>query len=511
MSVMSSSAASALVINDLTKSFGATRALRSISLQIGPGVVHALLGHNGSGKSTLIKTLGGYHAPDAGTIFVYGQELPPKHSGDEAHAAGLRFVHQDLGLVADLSVAENLALGASYKKAALGSISWRGQYRQASIELQKLHLRVDPRRMVQSLGPIEQTLVAITRALQDMDHHRGVLILDEPTARLPRSEVTRLLEIIQKLKGEGVCVVYVTHRLDEVFEVADEVTILRDGERVFSGAISETDEATVRSLIAGRKLTDSASVDRRSVAGDPMVAEIRGLTGPRVHDVDLKLHAGEMVALVGLVGSGRSELGRLIYGLQPATGGSVSVGGGPAVTKPTPGWAASAGMAYVPQERQSGLALPMTIAENLAVTSYAGLGRWYGVSQSKIAKMATRVVDRFRVKPAQPSAVVGTLSGGNQQKVALGKWVRLDCSLLIMDEPLQGIDVGAKIDIMETIRERVLARGGAVLWLESDIEYVPKYADRVLIMRDGHIAAEIPSQLVSREHILNALYGGEQQ
>jgi ribose transport system ATP-binding protein len=214
-----------------------------------------------------------------------------------------------------------------------------------------------------------------------------------------------------------------------------------------------------------------------------------------------------MVAIVGLVGSGRSELGRLLYGLQPTTSGSISLREGPRVAKPTPRWASRAGVGYVPQERTSGLAASQTIAENLAITSFGGLVGWFGVSSQKMLEMGRRVVSRFGVKPNDPTVTISTLSGGNQQKIALGKWTRLDCALLIMDEPLQGIDVGAKIDILKTIRERVLARGGAVLWLESDIEYVPAYADRVLVMRDGRIATEISSKPVSREDVLMALYG----
>lgn len=506
---MSNSSSPALVIKNLSKQFGATRALQSIDLRIEQGTVHALLGHNGSGKSTLIKTLGGYHAPDEGTIYVRGAELPPKHNGADAHSAGLRFVHQDLGLVADLSVAENLALGASYTTSALGTITWREQYRRTAQELHKLHLDLDPRQKIGDLGPVEQTLVAIARALQDMDRHHGVLVLDEPTARLPRSEVTRLLEIIKELKSEGVSVIYVTHRLDEVFEVADELTILRDGRRIFSSATGDTDVETVRSLIAGRGMTEPSAGKgtAKRERSDKVVAELHGLSGHRIQGVDLTLYAGEMVAIIGLVGSGRSELGRLIYGLQPTSSGTISIRQGGPVSKPTPRWASSMGVGYVPQERASGLSASQPIAENLAVTSYYGMVGWFGVSSQKLLEMGRRVVTRFGVKPADPTALISTLSGGNQQKVALGKWTRLDCTLLIMDEPLQGIDVGAKIDILETIRKRVLARGGAVLWLESDIEYVPAYADRILVMRDGRIATEISSHPVSQEDLLMALYG----
>lgn len=515
MPLTQASADQALAITGLSKRFGATQALDSVDFTVRRGTIHALLGHNGSGKSTLIKTLGGYHSPDAGEIVANGHSLPARHTALDAYAAGVRFVHQDLGLIADLSVAENLALGTSFQTVALGTISWKEQHERCRRRLRQLRVAVDPRTLVRDLGPVDQTLVAITRALQDMDHRHGLLILDEPTARLPRSEVMRLLGILRELKGEGVSMIYVTHRLDEVFEVADDVTILRNGRSVFQASVADTTETAVRRYIAGRDIgaaTAGAGDDdatRRRGIGDVLVS-LRGVSGERVHGVDLDLRAGEMVAIIGLVGSGRSELGRLVYGLQPLTSGTVRMGRS-TTTRPSPSWATHVGIGYVPQDRASGLAEMQSIAENLAVTSFGEFRNWLGVRGAAVARMARQVISRLGISPSDGTASIGTLSGGNQQKVALGKWVRRDVSLIIMDEPLQGIDIGAKLDILETIRKRVLANGGAALWLESDIEFVPIYADRVLVMRDGSIISELDRRPIEREDVLMALYGTEQR
>lgn len=507
----------ALAITDLSKRFGATKALDGVDFSVRRGTIHALLGHNGSGKSTLIKTLGGFHEADAGTIVANTRSLPSRHTALDAYAAGIRFVHQDLGLIADLSVAENLALGSSFETAVLGTISWREQYQRCRLQLQRLRVSVDPRRLVRDLGPVDQTLVAISRALQDMDHRRGLLILDEPTARLPRSEVMRLLGILRDLRDEGVSMIYVTHRLDEVFEIGDDVTILRNGRCVFTSRVAETTEAVVRSFIAGRDLLD-AEKSRVEAGGSEsrlrdghIVARLRHVSGERVRGVDLDLRAGEMVAIIGLIGSGRSELGRLVYGLQPLTSGTIQIEDAAATRHPDPRWAARHSVGYVPQDRSSGLAEMQSISENLAVTSVWEFKNWLGVRRAAIAAMARRVIADLGISPRRESAPIGTLSGGNQQKVALGKWVRRRVSLIVMDEPLQGIDIGAKLDILDTIRSQVLADGGAALWLESDIEFIPQYADRVLVMRDGAIVAELSSRPIEREEMLLALYGTEQR
>jgi ribose transport system ATP-binding protein len=304
-------------------------------------------------------------------------------------------------------------------------------------------------------------------------------------------------------------VVYVTHRLDEVFATADTVTILTDGCRVYSGPVARTSDAEVRRMIVGaRAATGPAAggvvAPAGRASGEPML-ELSGISGRRVRDVSLTVRAGEVVAVTGLVGSGRSELGRLVYGLQHAVAGTVRRGGRPVRTITTRAMR-RAGVGYSPQNRRESLLTGLDVGENLAVTSYAGLGNPAGLSRARIRRMAVEVVARMSVRPADPAGSVDALSGGNQQKVALGKWIRRPLRLLVLDEPLQGIDVGAKEEIMLAIREQAQSQGLAVLWLESDIEEVVKYADRTVVMRDGRCRAELPAG-ASRDQLLEAVYG----
>jgi len=511
MTAPSGAADMALSIRGLSKRFGGTNALSTVDLDLRRGTVHALLGHNGSGKSTLIKLLGGYHVAEAGSITVNGEPMPLRHTASDSDGAGIRFVYQDLGLIGSMSVAENMAMGVGYATSRVGSIVWRTQYREARRQLRRLNTDVDPRDLVHDLGPVEQTMLAIGRALQGVGHHRGILVLDEPTARLPQSEVVRLLEIVRALKADGVSIIYVTHRLDEVFEIADDITILQAGEVIFSGAAGTTNERQVGNMIAGRSLDDAtpprpvpqpAGLDRASA-----VVQVSGLSGRRVRSVDFEVQRGEMLVIIGLVGSGRSELGRLIFGLQPITEGTVRVGDAVPRSEIDPRWAAQQGMAYVPQQRDMGLVLGESIAENLALTSLKQFLRRFAVRSPLVNEMARGLIKKLGIVSRDERQMVNSLSGGNQQKVALGKWIRNDLKLIIMDEPLQGIDIGAKIDILRSIRSSVLDRGGAAIWLESDIEFVPDYADRVLVMRDGCITHELTHKPISLDEMMMALYG----
>lgn len=500
-----------LAIRGLAKHFGATRALTDVDLSIRSGTVHALLGHNGSGKSTLIKILDGYYVADSGKISINGEDLPHSFTARLAYDRGIRFVHQDLGLFSDLSVAENLALGTAYARSPGGTISWRRERRLTSEALRRFGLKVPPRHRVSSLGPVERTLLAIARATLTMQADGGLLVLDEPTARLPPSESEQLLRIIRSLRDHGTSVLYVTHRLAEVFEIADRVTVLQDGKVVMSDAVSASSEREISQAIIGRRQHPRGDEhivrEPATTAARPAVVRLQNLSGRRVRNVDLVLRTGELLAVTGTVGSGRSELGRLIYGLQRPSGGSIAIGQVDGWTRhSSPAWSSRHAVGYVPQERSDGLAVGETVADNVAVTSYRSMSRWFGVSNASLRQVARKVIESFSVRPGRSDIQVGSLSGGNQQKVAIGKWSRLSCDLLILDEPLQGIDVGAKADIMEALRERVLDRGGAVLWIESDAEIVPRYADRAIIMRDGQITAEFDSTTLDRDSLLDALY-----
>jgi ribose transport system ATP-binding protein len=487
----------ALTISGLTKAFGSARALDGVDLQLHRGRVHALLGANGCGKSTLVKVLAGYHVPDRGKVTF---------AGATQDQAAIAFVHQDLGLIPTMSVAENFALVDGYQSVAGGTINWTAAHRVAGSRLEELGIGCTSRQTVAELGPAEQTMVAVARALASLPTSDGVLVLDEPTARLPVEEADKLLQLVQRLKRSGVSVLYISHRLDEVFQIADDVTVLRDGRSVHSGLVDNLDRAALTRLIIGRELNQ---VEPRSEIGADdggSVLELRNVSGLRVRDVDLRIRPGELVGVAGLVGSGRSELGRLIFGLQKTTAGTIAIDGH-AVTGQSPRQAVTAGVAYVPQDRRSGLFPGLSVMDNATLPRMGNLMSWMGLSSDKVRRAAAGVVEDMQVKTDGIGLAIEALSGGNQQKVALGKWLRRDLRLLILDEPTQGIDVGSRADIFAQIQRAALERQIGVLVLDSDLEILSDYCDRVAVMTQGRISNELTRTGLSPEALSHAVYG----
>jgi ribose transport system ATP-binding protein len=369
---------------------------------------------------------------------------------------------------------------------------------------------VDARTKVEALGPVERTLVAIARALDHVDTARNVLVLDEPTARLPQEEASRLLATLRSLRDRDLPIVYVTHRLEEIYQLADTVTVLRDGREVYAGPIGGLPIRELRSLLTGaqgERRAPPAAAARAAPAGRRGVAlEVRGVSARSLRDVDLTVHSGEVVGVTGLIGSGRSELGRVVYGMQRYSAGEIRIAGRPAgAPRSRAAWSARVG--YTPQERRAGLLAQLSVANNLTVTSFDGARRWYGLPSQGIRRLADQVIEALRITPPDPNALVDVLSGGNQQKVALGRWTRLPLELLILDEPTQSIDIAAKADLMQSIRLRAERDGLAVLWLESDIEELVKYADRIVVMRDGRVTDEFTTRPFVTAEILAAAYG----
>lgn len=507
---VSTMGAPSVEIRDLCKDFGPNRVLDNVNVTFRAGSIHALLGANGSGKSTLIKILAGFHEPTSGTVRLHGEELKLPIAPATVHAAGMRFVHQDLGLIDSLSVADNLALASGYERGRDGTIRWSAQRASARRDLEAVGLEIDPQTLVSDLGPVQQTLVAMARALRGLEPGRGVLVLDEPTARLPYAQVEELLARCRVLRDNGVALVYVSHRLDEVFAMADQVTVLRDGRVVFDDSIEATNEKHLTSLITGRDtVADTVSPAAPRAAGEtpagPVRLALRGVSGSRVRDVDLEVARGEIVAVTGLIGSGRSELGRLIFGAQPMTAGSIEIDGKPFVD-PSPLRCVKSGIGYVPQDRKQGGVASFNIAENTSLTDLDGLVQRGVISARRRLDRARKTIQALDVRPADPARVLQELSGGNQQKVILGKWLNLDLRLLILDEPTYGVDVGAREIIMSTVVDRARNFGLSVLLLDSDIELVAAYADRVLVMRHGRIVAELAGADVSVNKIADAVY-----
>ncbi|GAA3698435.1 sugar ABC transporter ATP-binding protein [Arthrobacter ginkgonis] len=498
----------------LTKDFGVNRVLDNVNLSFRAGSIHALLGANGSGKSTLIKILAGYHAPTSGAIRLHGEELALPATPRAVHDAGVRFVHQDLGLVGTMSVADNLALALGYERTAQ-TISWRKQRDAARRDLAAVGLDdVDPATPVKDLGPVQQTLVAMARAIRGLEPGRGVLVLDEPTARLPNAQVDELLRRCRSLRDQGVALIYVSHRLDEVFAMADTVTVLRDGRVVFDDPIAATNEEHLTGIITGRTGEDPVPAARgprrKGAVGSEAKISLRGVSGTFVTDIDLDLHRGEVLAVTGLIGSGRSELGRLIYGTQRVTAGTVTHNG-QVLQKITPELSIRRGIGYVPQDRKQAAVPGFNLAENLCLADLDRHMRAGFLSKASQRTATLQAIKDLDVRPNDPDRALRELSGGNQQKVILGKWLQLDLDVLILDEPTYGVDVGARTSILASVLERVASTGLSVLLLDSDIDLVAEYADRVLVMRRGQIAKELSGDDITVDNIAAASYAVQPQ
>jgi ribose transport system ATP-binding protein len=474
-----------LQIYGLSKTFPGQRALDSVDLSVRRGEIHALLGQNGSGKSTVIKILAGYHAPDPGAdIAVDGQPLRLGVPG-AGHELGLRFVHQDLGLVPTLNVMDNLALGRAYRTNLFGRISWRAEADAARVAVADLGLRLDPYRSLDSLSVAERSIVAIARAVHDDTGHTKVLVLDEPTAALPADEVERLFAVLRRLRERGVGIVLVTHHLDEVLAVADRVTVLRDGRRVATVDRDELDHDRLVELIVGRVVSLAPARSEVAAQRQPRLT-VQHVAGDNVVDFTAEVGHGEVVGVAGLDGSGRESIIPLLTGQRPRYAGRVAVGSSPVPSR-DPDRALRAGIAFVPSERaRLGLFATMTVRENLTIARLGTLRRHGRVDRGAERSETSRWIERLGVVTAGTEAPIATLSGGNQQKVMIGRSLRLQPQVLLLDEPTQGVDVGARHEV-HAIIEAAVAGGMAVLVASTDSDELVRLCHRVLIVRDGRI------------------------
>jgi ribose transport system ATP-binding protein len=467
-------------VRGLAKRFGATVALAGVDLDVRTGSVLALLGPNGAGKSTLIKVLAGVHHPDAGRITVDGHPL-----GSHAAARSMSFIHQDLGLVEWMTVAENIALGTGYARRA-GLISWRRTRERCAEALGTVAGHLDPEVPVARLAPAERSLVAVARALAA---RAKLIVLDEPTARLPAADCARLFRVLHALRDRGHAVLYVSHRLDEVYEVADTFAVLRDGHLVRHGSLAHHSPARLMHDIIG----EEPSEDRPATASarGPAVLTLAGVRTAGAGPVDLELGAGEAVGLVGLTGAGQADLGRAVAGVRPLLEGRARLGGRPYRPRSVAD-AVAAGVGLVPGDRQlEGCFTELTVRENLLANPRAeGRSALRPLSPRRERQQAAALIERFSVRPRDSERPVGTLSGGNQQKVMIGRWLRAGPRLLILEEPTASVDVGAKAAIHRLLDE-ALAAGLAVLLISTDFEEVTTVCRRALVFVRGSVTAEL--------------------
>jgi ribose transport system ATP-binding protein len=483
----------ALAMRGLSKTYAGHLALDSLFLQIRTGEIHALLGGNGSGKSTTIKILAGVVSAAPGGEIVLGEhDAVGVHdwTAAKAHAAGLRFVHQQPAVFPDLSIAENLALGADFPRGLGGRVDWRALNARTADLLERYEIDASPKTPLAALRAADRCRVAIVRALQDRDDaDSGVLVLDEPTAALPAAEVEHLLDALRGYAAAGQTILYVSHRLDEVLSVADRVTVLRDGRKVDTVDADGLREADLVEMIVGRPL-DHVFPAAPAETTDDAAMTIRNLRGGPLRGVDLTLRKGEVLGIAGLLGSGRSELLRMLFGAYAVEGGSVTLDGDDYAPS-SPQAAMKAGVAYVPEDRQvEALLCGESVRHNLTAGQESSYFRKFLYRHRLERDDAHRSIGDFLIRVVSDTQPVETLSGGNQQKVVMARWLRRQPKVLLLDEPTQGVDVGARAEIYQLIR-RATEQGTSVVLVVSEPEELAHASDRVAVLRGGRITAVV--------------------
>jgi ribose transport system ATP-binding protein len=483
---------SALAVDGLSKTYPGTQALRGVSFEIPRGTVHGLLGTNGSGKSTLIQVLAGLVDADAGgTIEICGERMDATDmTPDRAWSQGLRFVHQHSSAFAALSVAENLALGHGFVCGFGRRIRWREQRRRAAELIERFHIGARPDTLVQDLSPSRQAMVQIARAVQDVDGQKGgLLVLDEPTASLPAPEVELLLGLLRQCAAAGQTILFVSHRLHEVLDVADAVTVLRDGALVETIEREELSHDRLVSAIVGRSLNRLFPEPVARKSGD-VVLEVDELNAGPLRDVSLCVRRGEVVGLAGLEGSGRSTLLDAIFGVATVDSGRIAVDGAQ-LALGDPRASMAAGIALVPSDRATDAVFPdLSVGENLAMADVRTYWRHMRLQHRRERADGVALRERYGIRAASIDAPISTLSGGNQQKVILARWLKRKPRVLLLDEPTQGIDIGSRADIYRIVKDAVADGAGAVV-VSSDEGELAGLCDRVLVMANGRITAEL--------------------
>ncbi|HEX5859318.1 MAG TPA: sugar ABC transporter ATP-binding protein [Microbacterium sp.] len=493
-----------LDVRGITKSFAGVRALRGVDLQIVPGEVHCILGQNGAGKSTLIKTLAGVHRPDEGTISWQGEvvDIPNPQAG---LALGIATMYQELDVVDGLTIAENIFLG---HELARGGFTKRSQaHKEARALLKRLgHANLSPNTEVGQLSAANKQIVSMARALS---HDIKLIIMDEPSAVLDNEEVKNLFHVVRELTAQGIAVVYITHRLEEIRQIGDRITVLKDGRTMATGlAVSETPTPELIKLMTGRAVANVFPTPAPRPPDAPVVLEVEGLTSAGVfEDVSFTVRAGEVVGLAGLVGSGRSEILETVYGARRATSGSVSVAG-KKLRNGSVVHAVDAGIGLSPEERKSqGLVLEQPIFVNVTLASFGRFAKAGWLDERAERTAARAQIEALELRPADPDRAAITLSGGNQQKILLARWLVHGTRVLLLDEPTRGVDVGARAEIYALIRD-LAAAGNAVVVVSSEIEEVLGLADTVLVIADGRVLSTVPADQIDEHGVLDLVMKG---
>ncbi|MCL6378323.1 ribose ABC transporter ATP-binding protein RbsA [Pectobacterium brasiliense] len=489
-----------LQLQGITKSFPGVKALSGAALNVYPGKVMALVGENGAGKSTMMKVLTGIYRKDAGSIHFLGKEVD--FSGPKAsQEAGIGIIHQELNLIPQLTIAENIFLGREFTN-RFGRIDWNKMYAEADKLLKRLNLRYDSRRMVGDLSIGDQQMVEIAKVLS---FESKVIIMDEPTDALTDTETASLFSVIKELQSQGCGIVYISHRLKEIFEICDDITVFRDGQFIGERPVSDLEEDTLIEMMVGRKLEDQYPRSNK-VSGEVRL-KVQNLSGPGVDSVSFTVRKGEILGVAGLMGAGRTELMKILYGALPRTGGNVTLDGRDVVTrKPQDGLAN--GIVYISEDRKrDGLVLGMSVKENMSLTalryfSHAGGRLKHAEEQLTVADF----IRLFNVKTPSMEQPIGLLSGGNQQKVAIARGLMTRPNVLILDEPTRGVDVGAKKEIYQLINQ-FKEEGLSIILVSSEMPEVLGMSDRIIVMHEGRLSGDFPIEQATQEALMAAAVG----
>lgn len=490
----------ALRLENIVKTFPGVRALDGVSFEVLPGEVHALMGENGAGKSTLMKVLGGVYQPDEGRIIVGGQAVVMT-SPLQAKSKGIVFIHQELSLAEELSVAENIYLGELPRR-SFGRVDWKTLYARTNAILEKLKVGFDAKTRVGDLSIANQQMVEIARALTV---EPKAVIFDEPTASLTDAEKVVLFDVIADLKAQGVGIIYISHRMEEIFKITDRISVLRDGS--YRGTVNtvDTNEGEVTQLMIGRKLDFSRAASDHELG--EIALEVRNLScGNLYRDVSFEVRKGEVVGFYGLVGAGRTEIAETLFGLRSATSGSILLEG-EEVRIHSPADAIARGISLVPEDRKGqGLVLGMNCRDNMTLPQVDDLTAGPFVANGAEVAIFDQYRDRLDIRTPGWKQLVGNLSGGNQQKIVIGKWLSMHPSVLIVDEPTRGIDVGSKAEIHNLIRD-LAAQGYAVIVISSEMPEVLHVSDRIVAMYNGSIMRTFTSAEVTEDNLIQAISG----
>lgn len=489
-----------LELKDIDKSFPGVKALSGATLRIYPGRVMALVGENGAGKSTLMKVLTGIYKKDAGEVIYQGESCTfngPKSSQE----AGIGIIHQELNLIPELTIAENIFLGREFTR-AFGAIDWKKMYAEADKLLARLNLAYSSHRLVSELSIGDQQMVEIAKVLS---FGSKVIIMDEPTDALTDTETESLFSVIRELRDQGCGIVYISHRLKEIFEICDDVIVLRDGQFIGEKPVASLKEDTLIEMMVGRKLEDQ--YPRINIPQGKTKLNVINLSGEDVHDVSFSLHESEILGISGLMGAGRTELMKIIYGALPKTNGTVELDGKPCqIKKPAEGL--EQGIVYISEDRKrDGLVLGMSVKENMSLTALRYFSRGMGVLNHKEEQLTVGdFIKLFNIKTPSMDQTIGFLSGGNQQKVAIARGLMTRPKVLILDEPTRGVDVGAKKEIYQLIN-KFKQEGLSIILISSEMPEVMGMSDRILVMHEGRISGEFSAHNVTQEMLMAAAVG----